>query len=64
MGSKRKTDWQSIRIVIEVADQVNPRNPYADMNQACRNQVFRELARRVLLRKAEGNANDINNSKL
>ena len=53
MGSSKKIDWERIEVVIEVADEPNPRNPYADMDQAHRDQALRELARRVLFRKAK-----------
>ena len=51
MGSSKKIDWETIEVVIEVAGDPNPRNPYAGMDQAQRDQALRELARRVLLRK-------------
>ena len=45
MGSSKKIDWETIELVIEIADHPNPRNPYANMDQAHRDQAFRELAR-------------------
>ena len=50
MGQK-KTDWEGVEIVIEPAGDPNPRNPYAETDQAQRDQALRELARAVLLRK-------------
>ena len=52
MGSSRKTDWESIEIVIEPAGDPNPNNPYAEMDEPQRSQALRELASTVLLRKA------------
>ena len=52
MGARRyKIDWETIDIVIEVADDPNPQNPYAEADQAHRDQALRELARTVLLRQ-------------
>ncbi len=54
MGARRKKiDWDSIEIVIEAADDANPSNPYADLDQAHRDQAFGELARTMLLRKVK-----------
>ena len=47
----KKIDWDRIDIVIEAADEPNPNNPYAGMDQSHRDQALRELARTVLLRK-------------
>ncbi len=53
MGARRRNvDWSSIQIVIEPEAEKNPHNPYAMASQAQRDQVFREIARRVLLRRA------------
>ena len=53
MGSSKKIDWETIELVIEIADHPNPRNPYANMDQVHRDQAFRELARSILLRMVE-----------
>ena len=47
-----KPDWEE-EIVIEPAGEPNSNNPYADMDQAHRDQALRELARSLLLRKAQ-----------
>ena len=57
MGST-KVDWERLEIVIEPAGEPNPQNPYAQMDQAQRDQALGELARRVLL----GQANDTSGS--
>ena len=54
MGVKKKIDWDRIDVVIEVADEPNPNNPYVEVDQAHRDQALRELARTVLLRKVNG----------
>ena len=54
MGSK-KIDWERVEIVIEPASDPNRNNPYAEMDEAHRDQALRELARTVMLRKAEVN---------
>ena len=48
-----KPDWEELEIVIEPPGEPNPNNPYADMDQAHRDQALRELARSLLLRKAQ-----------
>ena len=47
-----KSDWEDMEIVIEPVGDPNPNNPYAEMDQAHRDQALRELARALLLRKA------------
>ena len=49
----RKLDWEAVEIVIEAAGDPNPQNPYAELDQAHRDEALRELARRVLLRKVD-----------
>ena len=49
MGRK-KIDWESLEIVIEPAGEPNPNNPFADLDQAHRDQALRDVARTVLLR--------------
>ncbi len=52
MGACRhRIDWETIEIVIELAGDPNPQNPYAEADQAHRDQALRELARTVLLRQ-------------
>ena len=53
MGS-RKPDWEKIEIVTEFGGEPNPKNPYAEMDRALRDQALRELARRILWRKVNG----------
>ena len=53
MGST-KVDWERLEIVIEPAGEPNPHNPYAQMDQAHRDQALRELARTILLRNVNG----------
>ena len=48
-----KLDWEAVEIVIEPAGDPNSRNPYVEMDQVHRDQALGELARRVLLRKAD-----------
>jgi|SaaInlStandDraft_7_1057024.scaffolds.fasta_scaffold720674_1 hypothetical protein len=55
MGST-KIDWERIEIVIEPTGEPNPQNPYAQMDQAHRDQALGELARTVLLRKVSENS--------
>ena len=52
MGSK-KIDWDRVEIVTEPAGDPNPKNPYAEVDEPHRRQALRELARTVLLRKAD-----------
>ncbi len=49
----RKIDWETIEVVIEAAQDPNPRNPYAEDDRAHRDQALRELARKMLLRKVK-----------
>ena len=53
MGRK-KIDWESLEIVIEPVGDPNPKNPYAEMDRAQRDQALRELARKILWRKVNG----------
>ena len=53
MGS-RKPDWEKIAVVMEYDGAPNPKNPYAEMDRAHRDQALRELARRILMRKVNG----------
>ena len=48
----KKPDWERIQIVIDRTIEANPHNPYAELDQAHRDEALRELARAVLLRKA------------
>ena len=50
MAVKKHVDWERIPVVIEPLVAPNPRNPYAQVDQAQRQQALRELARAVLLR--------------
>ena len=51
MAAKTPIDWAKIAVVIDPPDVANPGNPYAEVDQPQRDQAFRELARRVLLRR-------------
>ena len=52
MSSKRKIDWDQIPVVIDVSTEPNPRNPHASSSRKDRDRAMRDLARRILLRKA------------
>ena len=51
MAAKKHVDWERIAVVIDSPVEANRRNPYAQVDQAQRDQALRELARAVLLRK-------------
>ena len=52
--AKKRIDWDRIPIVIDENTESNTRNPYANMDPKHRDHALRELARKVLLRKAGG----------
>ena len=51
---RQRLDWQTLRIVEQPEIAANPSNPYAEMSAAQREDVFKDLARAILLRQAAG----------
>ena len=49
----RRTDWDSIPIVIDDDLELNPHNPYAETTPQERAKVLADLARGILLRRAK-----------
>ena len=53
-SKRRRIDWQTLPIVTQPDLNANPSNPYAEMSTAQREDVFKDLARAILLRQAAG----------
>ena len=51
---RKRIDWQTLRIVEQPELAANPDNPYTEMSAAQREEVFKDLARAILLRQAAG----------